>query len=246
MRPLIDPVWILILLLSLDLFLLPKNIRLRKILIATSKFALSFLIFLSTGVATFIFDAILASESSPSTNWTPEFIFILGGGYEIAANESQDFLGTESTRRVNAASEIWLQYPLAKVVFSGQQPGTQDDRAASRHGELSSARALLIGLDKSRIIIESASENTRQHPIEALKLSGVKSNSKIAIVTSDFHLRRASGEFKKYFNDVKSFGTDEATNSISWLDFVPLATHLDANTYRIKEFTGILVNLKIL
>jgi uncharacterized SAM-binding protein YcdF (DUF218 family) len=242
MRPLADPVWILVLLLSLGVFLIPKNIRLRKLLIAISKFALSLLIFLSTGVATFIFDAILASESSPSTNWTPEFIFILGGGYEMGANESQDFLGTESTRRVNAASEIWLQYPMAKVVFSGQQPGTQDDRAATRHGELSSAHALLIGLDKSRMIIESASENTRQHPIEALKLSGVKPKTKIAIVTSDFHLRRASGEFKKYFNDVKSFGTDEATNSISWLDFVPLATHLDANTYRIKEFTGIFLS----
>ena len=242
MRPLVDPVWIMVLLLSLGVFLIPKNIRLHKLLIATSKFALSLLIFLSTGVATFIFDAILASESSPSTNWTPEFIFILGGGYEMGANESQDFLGTESTRRVNAASEIWLQYPLAKVVFSGQQPGTQDDRAATRHGELSSAHALLIGLDKSRMIIESSSENTRQHPIEALKLSGVKPKTKIAIVTSDFHLRRASGEFKKYFNDVKSFGTDEATNSISWLDFVPLATHLDANTYRIKEFTGIFLS----
>ena len=242
MRPLADPVWILVLLLSLGVFLIPKNIRLRKLLIAISKFALSLLIFLSTGVATFIFDAILASESSPSTNWTPEFIFILGGGYEMGANESQDFLGTESTRRVNAASEIWLQYPLAKVVFSGQQPGTQDDRAATRHGELSSAHALLIGLDKPRMIIESASENTRQHPIEALKLSGVKPNSKIAIVTSDFHLRRASGEFKKYFSDVKSFGTDDATNSISWLDLVPLVTHLDANTYRIKEFTGIFLS----
>jgi uncharacterized SAM-binding protein YcdF (DUF218 family) len=242
MRPLVDPVWIMLLFLSLGVFLIPKNIRLRKLLVATTKFALSLLIFLSTGVATFIFDAILASESSPPANWTPEFIFILGGGYEMGANESQDFLGTESTRRVNAAAEIWLQYPLAKVVFSGQQPGTQDDRAATRHGKLSSAHALLIGLDKSRMIIESASENTRQHPIEALKLFGVKPNTKIAIVTSDFHLRRASGEFKKYFSDVKSFGTDDATNSISWLDFVPLATHLDTNTYRIKEFTGIFIS----
>jgi uncharacterized SAM-binding protein YcdF (DUF218 family) len=242
MRPLVDPVWIMLLFLSLGVFLIPKNIRLRKLLVATTKFALSLLIFLSTGVATFIFDAILASESSPPANWTPEFIFILGGGYEMGANESQDFLGTESTRRVNAAAEIWLQYPLAKVVFSGQQPGTQDDRAATRHGELSSAHAQLIGLDKSRMIIESSSENTRQHPIEALKLSGVKPNTKIAIVTSDFHLHRASGEFKKYFSDVKLFGTDDATNSISWLDFVPLATHLDANTYRIKEFTGIVLS----
>ena len=202
---------------------------------------LGFLIFLSTGVATFIFDAILANESSPPKDWKPEFIFILGGGYEMGVTEAQDFLGTESIRRLNAASEVWLKYPLAKVIFSGQQPGTKDDRASTRHGELSRAHAILIGLEKSRIIIESASENTRQHPIEALKVRGVTKNSPIVIVTSDFHLRRASGAFKKYFNNLELFGTNDATSSISWLDFVPLASHLNDNTYRIKEFVGLLM-----
>ena len=241
MRPLVDPVWVLLLLLSLGTFSIPKNARLHKIFIATSKFVLGFLIFLSTGVATFIFDAILANESSPPKDWKPEFIFVLGGGYEMGTTEAQDFLGTESIRRVNAASVLWKKYPNAKVVFSGQQPGTEDDRAATRHGELSAVHATLIGLEKSRIIIESASENTRQHPIEALKVRGATKNSPIAIVTSDFHLRRASGAFKKYFNNLESFGTNDATSSISWLDFVPLASHLNDNTYRIKEFAGIMI-----
>ena len=241
MRPLVDPVWILVLLLSLGTFSIPKNARLHKLFIATSKFVLGFLIFLSTSVATFIFDAILANESSPPKDWKPEFIFVLGGGYEMGATEAQDFLGTESIRRVNAASVLWKKYPKVKVIFSGQQPGTEDYRAATRHGELSAVHATLIGLEKSRIIIESASENTRQHPIEALKVRGVTKNSLIAIVTSDFHLRRASGAFKKYFNNLESFGTNDATSSISWLDFVPLASHLNDNTYRIKEFVGLLM-----
>ena len=241
MRPLVDPVWVLLLLLSLGTFSISKSARLHKILITTSKFVLSFLIFLSTGVTTFIFDAILANESSPPKDWKPEFIFVLGGGYEMGATEAQDFLGTESIRRVNAASVLWKKYPKVKVIFSGQQPGTEDYRAATRHGELSAVHATLIGLEKSRIIIESASENTRQHPIEALKVRGVTKNSLIAIVTSDFHLRRASGAFKKYFNNLESFGTNDATSSISWLDFVPLASHLNDNTYRIKEFVGIMI-----
>ena len=99
-----------------------------------------------------------------------------------------------------------------------------------------------LGLTKSRIIIESTSSNTREHPIEALKLSGVKQDSKIAVVTSDFHLRRATGEFKKHFQDVESIGTGDATSGLSWLDFVPLATHLDENAYRIKEFAGIIIS----
>jgi len=29
---------------------------------------------------------------------------------------------------------------------------------------------------------------------------------------------------------------------LSWLDFVPLATHLDENAYRIKEFAGLVIS----
>ena len=200
------------------------------------------LVFLSTGIATLIFDQILATETSPRSDWSPEFIFILGGGYELGANAAQDFLGTESIRRVNAASALWQKYPKSLVVFSGRQPGTETERAATRHGELSSEHAMSLGLDKTRIIIESTSSNTREHPIEALKLFEVERDSKIAIVTSDFHLRRATGEFKKHFLKVESFGTGDATSGLSWLNFVPLATHLDENAYRIKEFAGIIIS----
>jgi uncharacterized SAM-binding protein YcdF (DUF218 family) len=203
---------------------------------------MSMLLFLSTGVATLIFDQILATETSPNSDWSPEFIFVLGGGYELGANNTQDFLGTESIRRVNAASALWQKYPKSRVVFSGNQPGTEEDREPTRHGELSSEHAQTLRLDKARIIIESASSNTREHPIEALKLSGVKRDSLIAIVTSDFHLRRATVEFKKHFLNVESFGTGDAASGLSWLDFVPLATHLDENAYRVKEFAGIIIS----
>ncbi|MFM8664212.1 MAG: YdcF family protein [Acidimicrobiaceae bacterium] len=207
-----------------------------------TRVSISILVFLSTGVATLIFDQILTTETSPRSDWSPEFIFVLGGGYELGANSAQDFLGTESIRRVNAASALWQKYPKSLVVFSGKQPGTETERAKTRHGELSSEHAMSLGLDKTRIIIESTSANTREHPIEALKLSKVKRDSKIAIVTSDFHLRRATSEFRKHFLTVESFGTGDVASGLSWLDFVPLATHLDENAYRIKEFAGIIIS----
>ncbi|MFM8001250.1 MAG: YdcF family protein, partial [Actinomycetota bacterium] len=125
------------------------------------------MIFLSTGVATKTFDRILATESTPSTDRSPEFIFILGGGYEVGSEPAQDFLGTESIRRVNAAAKIWRKYPAAKVVFSGGQPGTEADRPSNRLGELAASWAKNLGLADARIVIEQLSQNTRQHPIEA-------------------------------------------------------------------------------
>ena len=236
MRSLIDPVWFLLLFLTFAIFVKVANTKLNRVIKLLTRVSISILVFLSTGVATMIFDQFLANETSPRSDWSPEFIFVLGGGYELGANAAQDFLGTESIRRVNAASALWQKYSKSIVVFSGKQPGTEDDRKPTRHGELSSEHAISLGLTESRIIIESTSPNTREHPIEALKLSEVKRDSRIAIVTSDFHLRRATGEFKKHFQDVESFGTRDAASALSWLDFVPLAAHLDENAYRIKEF----------
>jgi len=242
MRSLIDPVWFLLLVLTLTIFAKVESTRVNRAIKLLARASISILFFLSTGVATVIFDQILANETSPGPDWSPEFIFVLGGGYEIGANVAQDFLGTESIRRVNAASALWQKYPSSKVVFSGRQPGTEVDREPTRHGELAAEHAISLGLNESRIIIESVSLNTQQHPKEALKLSGVKRDSLIAIVTSDFHLRRATGEFKKHFVNVESFGTGDAASGLSWLDFVPLATHLDENAYRIKEFAGIIIS----
>ena len=242
MRSLIDPVWFLLLVLTVTTFVTVASTKLGRVIKLLARVSVSILVFLSTGVATLIFDQFLATETSPRSDWSPEFIFILGGGYELGANAAQDFLGTESIRRVNAASALWQKYPKSLVVFSGRQPGTETERAATRHGELSSEHAMSLGLTESRIIIESTSSNTKEHPIEALKLAGVKRDSKIAIVTSDFHLRRATGEFKKHFLNVESFGTGNAASGLSWLDFIPLATHLDENAYRIKEFAGIIIS----
>ena len=242
MRSLIDPLWLLIVVLVVAIFAKFNNPKINRAVKLLSRVSIAILVFLSTGVATLIFDKILATETSPKDDWSPEFIFVLGGGYEVGATPPEDFLGTESTRRVNAASILWRKYPDALVVFSGGQPGTENERAATRHGELSSEHAVSLGLAESRIIIESVSLNTRAHPIEALKLSGVSQDTKIAIVTSDFHLRRAFGEFNKHFNNVKSFGTGDAASGLSWLNFVPLSTHLDESVYRIKEFAGLIIS----
>ena len=134
MRSLIDPVWFLLLVLTLTTFVTVASTKLSRVTKLLARVSISILVFLSTGVATLIFDQILATETSPWSDWSPEFIFVLGGGYELGANAAQDFLGTESIRRVNAASAIWQKYPKSTVVFSGRQPGAENDREPTRHG----------------------------------------------------------------------------------------------------------------
>lgn len=117
MRSLIDPVWLLLTVLVVAVSTKFNSAKINRVIQLIARASMAILVFLSTGVATLIFDKILATESTPQTGWSPEFIFVLGGGYELAATEAQDFLGTESIRRVNAASALWTKYPKAKVVF---------------------------------------------------------------------------------------------------------------------------------
>ena len=241
MRALIDPLWLLIVVLVVAIFTKFNNPKINRVVKLLARVSIASLVFLSTNFATSIFDSLLNTEQTVKSNWSPEFIFVLGGGYEVGATPPEDFLGTESIRRLNAASVLWRKYPQAMVVFSGQEPGTESERPPTRHGELAAERAVSLGLSKSRIIIESTSFNTQGHAIQAKTLSGVKSDTPIALVTSNFHLRRALREFQRYFSNVYSFGTEDQDFGFSLFSFVPFTASLDDNTYRIKEFVGIIV-----
>ncbi len=240
MRALVDPLWALLLAIAFTAFFKTNSIQINKLLKRFCISSLVVLTFLSTGFATSILDGLLDTEQATKSEWSPKYIFVLGGGYEVGATPPEDFLGTESTRRINAASVLWRKYPSAKVVFSGQEPGTQDDRPPTRHGELAVEHAISLGLAESRVITESISSNTREHPVQAKSLSGIESDTPIAIVTSNFHLRRALREFQRYFSNVYSFGTEESSFSVSLFSFIPFTSSLDDNTYRIKELVGII------
>ena len=103
-------------------------------------------------------------------------------------------LSGDCIRRLCHPAQL-AQKDRANALGTGGQPGTEGDRPSTRHGELAASWAKNLGLADARIVIEPLSRNTRQHPIEALKLTGVDEHSEIASVTSDFQLRRSLGEF---------------------------------------------------
>ena len=241
MRALIDPLWSIVAVLVVAIFVKFNNPKINRVVKLLARVSIATLTFLSTSFATSIFDSLLNTEQTVKSDWSPEFIFVLGGGYEVGATPPEDFLGTESIRRVNAASVLWRKYPLSMVVFSGQEPGTEGERQPTRHGDLAAERAVSLGLNKGRIIIESTSFNTQGHAIQAKTITGIKSDTPIAMVTSNFHLRRSLREFQRYFSDVSSFGTEDQVFGFSLFSFIPFTASLDDNTYRIKEFVGIIV-----
>ncbi|MFZ9892127.1 MAG: hypothetical protein ACO3FL_09830, partial [Ilumatobacteraceae bacterium] len=61
MRSLVDPVWILLLVLTFTVFAKVESTRVNRVIKLLTRVSMSMLLFLSTGVATLIFDQILAT-----------------------------------------------------------------------------------------------------------------------------------------------------------------------------------------
>jgi len=85
------------------------------------------------------------------------------------------------------------------------------------------------GWPTSAILLEPRSINTREHPIEALKLSGVTSTTPIAVVTSDWHIRRAEQEFRRYFQQVYNYPAPSLQGALGLQSLIPSADSLVPN-----------------
>ncbi len=184
-------------------------------------------------------EASLSAPESAKSAFAPAFIFVLGGGYRPGTIPAEDILVEDSERRVLHAVAAWRRNPGAHLVFAGASYLAGELREPDRLVKLMAETAHNLGVPSGALLLEPHSRNTREHPIEALKLPQVNPGSPISVVTSAWHMRRALGEFCRYFQHVRPDGAEEAPTRIGWRDFIPDAGALDFNTTLLREWIGI-------
>ena len=183
-------------------------------------------------------EASLRTDVAEKAALSPAYIFVLGGGYQLGPDPSEDLLILESQRRVLRGVAVWKSFPTARLVFSGASGG--EGRSNGHHAALMRDMAIAGGVPEAQIVMETQSINTRVHPIEALHLPGVSVATPIGVVTSAWHMRRAQREFCRYFQHVALFPVAVAARPLQWQDFVPDAHALDNNTTLLHEWAGLL------
>lgn len=183
-------------------------------------------------------EASLRMDVPEQVAFLPTHIFVLGGGYQLGRQAGEDLLIFESQRRVLQGVAVWKSYPTARLVFSGVS--REDGRDEARHAELMRDMAVARGVPTGSIMLETQSLNTREHPVEALRLPGVSAVTPLGLVTSGWHMRRAQREFCRHFQDVVLFPVPEVVQPWQWQDFVPTAGALDDNTTLLREWAGLL------
>jgi uncharacterized SAM-binding protein YcdF (DUF218 family) len=168
-------------------------------------------------------------------------IIVLGGGEELKL--SLDWHTAEMGNggdRFFAAALLAKTYPLVPVIFSGGS-GLLDSPALVT--ELSVAKDLLtgMGINESRLIIESSSRNTYENFVFLSSVLPQRSG-RYLLITSAFHMPRSVGVARNQGFNVIPYPVDYRSNStkLRQYDF-SLFEHLQVLEPAWKEWIGLTV-----
>jgi uncharacterized SAM-binding protein YcdF (DUF218 family) len=246
LRQLVEPLWLPIIVLAGVWGVMWRRTLTRWTRISGTV-ALAALWLASTPLTAFVLEIPLATESSIDDDWSPAYIYVLAGGYDIGDYPEEDANGLETTRRVNRGVQLWREHRDATIVMAGSQPGMDGLRAPEQQGLLMQAQAERLGVPAASIVIDSVSLNTNGHAKVARDAGLHGTDARLAIVTSDFHLRRARREFSRFFSDIRLYGSDPVITDDSWSDLSPasLFPRVDAlrdSTTYLREYVALVLS----
>lgn len=244
LRSLVDPLWLPLIVLVTLWVVLWRRGSLQRWMKPVGTASLAVLWLASTPSGAWLLERPLVVESTIEDGWTPVYIYVLSGGYEVADTPEEDSSGLETTRRVNRAVRLWREYPDATLVMAGSQPGMDGIRAPEQQGLLMQAQAERLGVPSEKIIIDSVSLNTNGHAKVARDSGLHDPDDPLAIVTSDFHLRRSRREFQRYFTNVRMVGSDPARGDdgfggLSVSSLFPRVDDLRDSAVFLREYAGL-------
>lgn len=171
----------------------------------------------------------------------PDGVIVLGGAIDADVSVARGALETDSSaERVIAMLELARRFPKAKIVFSGGSGNLLTDSVS----EAPIAGRLLeqFGVERSRIVLESASRNTAENAIFTQRLLMPKPGERWLVVTSAFHMPRSIGAFRAAGFEVEAYPVDWRTRG--WTDagvpFERISAGLARTDVAAHEWTGLI------
>ncbi len=165
-----------------------------------------------------------------------DVIVVLAGGLKRGHGTVADELTGSTYSRTVAGVRAFKLSNARLIVMSGGTGDIKDTRMVDAMRFL----AVEMGAPADQVRVDPLSRNTFEHPLFLLKLRGISSSDKIGVVTAAWHMRRAIGEFERYFPNCVAipcnYSGAGANRRLS--EFVPNVGALGKNTTILHEYIG--------
>lgn len=143
----------------------------------------------------------------------PDGIVVLGGAINTLVSAARGTTAlAEGAERVTAAAVLARRYPNARVVFTG---GSSALFGATQSEAAFAGRLLAdLGVEPSRITLESRSRNTIENAEFTKALVQPKPGERWLLVTSAYHMPRSVGLFRHVGFPVEAYPVDWRTSGV--------------------------------
>lgn len=169
-------------------------------------------------------------------------IVLLGGSLDPVTSKPGAIEGNDSFERVVSTAELYRNKAASRIIVSGGSGSLAfpDAREAPYLAEF----LKFMGVPASAIQIEDKSRNTYENAVYTKRLlvsdmSGAQQKSRVALVTSAWHMRRAAAIFRKAGIDFDSYSVDSLAQPLQMpTDLFPDAWALTRTTRILREMIG--------
>jgi uncharacterized SAM-binding protein YcdF (DUF218 family) len=176
----------------------------------------------------------IAGEALPAELNDCRFVVVLGGGHADAPHWSAiNRLSDSSRGRLAEGVRILRVLPHAKLVLTGVGQGT-----GASHAAIMAEAAISLGIDADRIVRLETPRDTEEEAEELSKMLGAEP---FALVTSAWHLRRATALMRnRGLNPVPSpcDYTSGPRRPRSWKDFLWDTESIGRSSWAVYERLG--------
>lgn len=168
-------------------------------------------------------------------------IVVLGGTFDTGPTLTHRQMALNETgERIAALGDLARRYPNARIVYSGG--GSEFSRDYTPEATLVEQTIGELGLEPSRVTYERESLNTAQNASLSKALAQPKPGERWLLVTSAFHMPRATGAFRAAGFDVVAYPVDFRTAGTASLTtpFAFVSQGLRLTDTATKEWIGLL------
>ena len=187
-----DSLFIILLILCLILFLLKKTRSATLLLGLLATFTL-FLTVFSVG-DWLLYPLESRFQQNPDLPEQVDGIIVLGGS--IIPDRSVEWQQLETNQfheRLSSFRQLAQLYPDARLVFSGGNSSTDEDKPTE--AQIAKTYFFISGITPERLLIEDKARNTAENASYSKQLAHPQSNETWILITTAFHMPRAMGVF---------------------------------------------------